>query len=99
MLNERRSSRKQSRARPGRASSRYTRRVSPKAACMPVDALLWGLVASIRDAGRVPTEADLRGILGSGCPRERLRAVLLDQGAKHPDRPFALAIALLDRLA
>jgi len=72
--------------------------VKPKATCIPADALLWALVTRIRDAGHLATESDLRGLLGSGCPRERVRDTLVREAAAHPDRPFAQVIALLDGL-
>ena len=66
--------------------------------CIPVDSMLWALVARIRDDGYVATAADLRALLGSGCPRVRLREVL-DQGRlASPDRPFEAAIAMLDAI-
>jgi hypothetical protein len=67
--------------------------------CIPADALLWALVASIREGAHVATEDELRGLLGSGCPRERVREVLARAGSENPDKPFAQALALLDAIA
>lgn len=73
--------------------------LKPRTTCIPADALLWALVARIRDVGYRATEPDLRGLLGSGCPRDRIRDMLVREAAAHPGRPFAHAIALLDGLS
>jgi hypothetical protein len=67
--------------------------------CIPADALLWALVATIRDGAHVATDEELRGLLGSGCPRERVREVLARAAAENPDKPFAQALARLDAIA
>jgi hypothetical protein len=64
--------------------------------CIPVDSMLWALVARIRDEAYAPTEGDLRALLGSGCSKARAREVLAREGASRPDRPFAAALRLLD---
>jgi hypothetical protein len=66
--------------------------------CIPVDSMLWALVARIRDEGYAATEADLRALLGSGCSVARAREVLGREGERHPGRPFAEALAVLDRI-
>jgi hypothetical protein len=67
--------------------------------CIPgADAMLWALVARIRDHGYLPTDDDLRALLGSRCPRERVREVMAREAERHPDRPFALALARLDEV-
>jgi hypothetical protein len=65
--------------------------------CIPVDSMLWALVARIRDEGHVATESELRALLGSGCSAARAREVLGREGQRHPERPFAEALALLAR--
>ncbi len=64
--------------------------------CIPVDSMLWALVARVRDDGHVPTTEELRSLMRSGCPRARVREVLAREGERHPDRPFARALAALD---
>ncbi|HEY8041376.1 MAG TPA: hypothetical protein VIF15_16335 [Polyangiaceae bacterium] len=66
--------------------------------CIPVDSMLWALVARIRDQGYMASEADLRALLGSGCSRERAREVLAGEAARHGGRPFAQALAALGRI-
>jgi hypothetical protein len=66
--------------------------------CIPVDSMLWALVARIRDEGYVPSEADLRALLGSGCSRDRARQVLSSEGQRRADRPFADALSTLERV-
>jgi|HubBroStandDraft_2_1064218.scaffolds.fasta_scaffold348339_2 hypothetical protein len=66
--------------------------------CIPVDSMLWALVARIRDEGYVATEADLRALLGSGCTRDRARQVLSSEGQRRADRPFADALNVLQRV-
>jgi hypothetical protein len=67
--------------------------------CIPPDAMLWALVARIRDEGYAPTVDDLRALLGSRCPRERAREVLAREAERHPERPFAPALARLDEVS
>jgi len=64
--------------------------------CIPVDSMLWALVARIRDEGYVATRADFSALIGSGCSRARAREVLAREGASCPDRRFAVALAALD---
>lgn len=66
--------------------------------CIPVDSMLWALVARIRDDAYFATEADVRALVGSGCPRARVREVLEREGQVRPDRPFAHALAVLTRI-
>jgi hypothetical protein len=62
--------------------------------CIPVDSMLWALVARIRDNGYLVTDTDLRAPLGSGCSRARLREVL--ERANDGNTPaFARALELL----
>jgi hypothetical protein len=67
--------------------------------CIPVDSMLWALVARIRDEGYRATPGDLRALLGSGCSGLRAREVLEREGAAWADRPFAEALAMLDEIA
>jgi hypothetical protein len=66
--------------------------------CIPVDSMLWALVARIRDEGYVASEADLRALLRSGCTRDRARLVLSSEGQRRADRPFAAALTALERV-
>lgn len=66
--------------------------------CIPVDSMLWALAARIRDQGYVASEADIRALLGSGCTAVRAREVLGREGDRHPERPFAEALAVLARI-
>ncbi len=68
--------------------------------CIPAaDAMLWALVARIRGGGYEATADDLRALLGSRCPRDRIRSVLAREAELRPDRPFGPALARLDEIA
>jgi alkylated DNA nucleotide flippase Atl1 len=64
--------------------------------CIPVDSMLWALVARIRDEGYVVTRQDFAALIGSGCSPARAREVLAREGSSCPDRRFAVALATLD---
>ena len=64
--------------------------------CIPVDSMLWALVARIRDEGYVATRDDFLALIGSGCPRARAHEVLAREGAQCPDARFVVAIATLE---
>ncbi len=64
--------------------------------CIPVDAILWGLVGRIRDDGYRATREDLRALIDSGCAASRAREVLAREAALHPAAPFAHALSCLD---
>lgn len=63
--------------------------------CIPVDSMLWALVARIRDEGYEATPADLRALLGSGCTPVRAREVLEREASSRPERPFGAALEAL----
>jgi hypothetical protein len=66
--------------------------------CIPVDSMLWALVARIRDEAYLVRRDDLRALLGSGCSPARAREVLERQGAAHPGAPFGAALEVLASL-
>lgn len=63
--------------------------------CISPDALLAGLLLRMTREGYSPTDDDLRGLLGSGCPRDRLDRAL----AARPDPVSAEARVRLARVA
>jgi len=67
--------------------------------CIPVDSMLWALVARIRDEGYLASERDVRALLRSGCPAKRVREVLASQGSGRSERAFLEALAVLERVA
>jgi hypothetical protein len=66
--------------------------------CIPVDSMLWALVARIRDDGYGVSRDDLRSLLGSGCTPARAREVLEREAVAHPGAPFAAALEELASL-
>jgi hypothetical protein len=62
--------------------------------CIPVDSMLWALVARIRDDGYLVTDTDLRALLGSGCSRDHLREVL-ERADRGSAPAFARALEVL----
>jgi len=66
--------------------------------CIPVDSMLWALVARIRDDAYPVRPDDLRALLGSGCSRQRAREVLEREAAAHPGAPFGAALEVLASL-
>jgi hypothetical protein len=66
--------------------------------CIPVDSMLWALVARIRDDAYIVRRDDLRALLGSGCTPARAREVLEREAAAHPGAPFAAALDALGSL-
>jgi len=67
--------------------------------CISPQALVSALILRIEREGIVPSEKELAAVLGAGCPREDMRARLVERARACPDRPFAEAIALLDAIA
>jgi hypothetical protein len=63
--------------------------------CIPVDSMLWALVARIRDDSYTVSRDDLRALLGSGCSHARAKEVLEREAARHPAAPFGLALETL----
>ncbi len=68
--------------------------------CIPVDSMLWALVARIRDERYVAAASDLEALLGSGCTKERIREVLRLEAARSPDasQPLHAALRVLEGL-
>jgi hypothetical protein len=66
--------------------------------CIPVDSMLWALVARIRDEAYLVRRDDLRALLGSGCSPARAREVLGREGVAHPGAPFGVALEMLETL-
>lgn len=56
--------------------------------------MLWALVTRLRDGGYAASEADLRGLLRSGCSAQRVHDVLSGQAG----REFADALLVLDAI-
>ncbi len=63
--------------------------------CVSPAALVSGLVLRISE-GYVPTEQDLRALLGSSCTREEIREAFLRNQSKS--ERFAGALSLLESL-
>lgn len=66
--------------------------------CVKPGALASAVANRIADAGYLPTDADLRALLGSGCTKEELRAAFERGSARAPTAQFAEAIRLLDAI-
>ncbi len=67
--------------------------------CIPVDSLLWALVARIRDEGYLVTAQDVRALLGSGCTPARFREVAARVAGAADAAAFAHALRVLDSCA
>jgi hypothetical protein len=65
--------------------------------CIPVDSMLWALIARVRDDGYLVTDTDLRALLGSGCSREHLREVL-ERASPGNTSAFVRALEVLSTL-
>ena len=66
------------------------------AVCIPADSMLWALVTRIREEGYLASADDLRALIGSGCPRERVKEVLEREAPGHP--AFRAALVSLEQV-
>jgi hypothetical protein len=63
--------------------------------CVQPGALASALALRIERDGYVPSEADLRALLGSGCTKDELRSALERGKQQAPAAPFDRALDLL----